>query len=271
MDRIDYIGDEASELTGVSRSLEERTLLQFVLEHGTDRIFFKDRESRFIRISRSLAKRFGLQDEEEIVGKTDFDFFSPSHAQAAFDDEKKIMQTGEPIFGKIEKETLPDGRIRYAITTKMPLRNENGNTVGTCGISTDLTKQVDEEEMLAKTYTLLGGAQVEKIFATSKQLGRWSIQRMRSFGKTGSRTSLRATIEIPGSAVFTGAFVPHSSIRSATSKQWESGLWGVGVRRQGGVLQKRPTRLAWRVARGACERRFPRGWRRGFRACSWER
>jgi hypothetical protein len=73
------------------------------------------------------------------------------------------MQTGEPIFGNVENETMPDGRIRYAFTTKLPLRNEDGSIVGTCGISTDLAKQMDEEELVAKNYTLLGGAQVEKI------------------------------------------------------------------------------------------------------------
>jgi PAS domain S-box-containing protein len=151
------------ELAVVSKGLEDHALLQFVLDHSSDRIFFKDKESRFIRISRSLARRFGLHDEDEVVGKTDFDFFSPLHAQNAFDDEQKVMQTGQPIFGKIERETLPDGRIRYAYTTKMPLRNEHGNIIGTCGISTDLAKQMNDEEMLAKSYTLLGGAQVEKI------------------------------------------------------------------------------------------------------------
>ncbi|HSI11393.1 MAG TPA: PAS domain-containing protein [Chthoniobacter sp.] len=147
----------------ISKGLEDHALLQFVLDHSSDRIFFKDKESRFIRISRSLAKRFGLQDEDAVVGKTDFDFFSPLHAQNAFNDERQIMQTGQPIFGKIERETMPDGRIRFAYTTKMPLRSDNGNIVGTCGISTDLAKQMNDEEMVAKSYTLLGGAQVEKI------------------------------------------------------------------------------------------------------------
>lgn len=153
----------APQLAVVSKGLEDHALLQFVLDHSSDRIFFKDKESRFIRISRSLARRFGLHDEDEVVGKTDFDFFSPLHARCAFEDERKIMQTGQPIFGKIERETMPDGRIRFAYTTKMPLRNDDGNIVGTCGISTDLAKQMNDEEMVAKSYTLLGGAQVEKI------------------------------------------------------------------------------------------------------------
>jgi PAS domain S-box-containing protein len=163
MDSVLYATKPALKFAVASRGLEDHALLQFVLDHSSDRIFFKDKESRFIRISRSLARRFGLHDEDEIVGKTDFDFFSPLHAQNAFDDEQRIMQTGQPIFGKIERETMPDGRIRYAYTTKMPLRNESGNIIGTCGISTDLAKQMNDEEMLAKSYTLLGGAQVEKI------------------------------------------------------------------------------------------------------------
>lgn len=163
MESIACAAKPTLKLAVASKGLEDHALLQFVLDHSSDRIFFKDKESRFIRISRSLARRFGLHDEDEIVGKTDFDFFSPLHAQSAFDDEQRIMQTGQPIFGKIERETMPDGRIRYAYTTKMPLRNEGGNIIGTCGISSDLAKQMNNEEMLAKSYTLLGGAQVEKI------------------------------------------------------------------------------------------------------------
>jgi len=163
MDSVTCATQSPLQLAVASKGLEDHALLQFVLDHSSDRIFFKDKQSRFIRISRSLARRFGLHDEDEIVGKTDFDFFSPLHAQTAFDDEQRIMQTGQPIFGKIERETMPDGRIRYAYTTKMPLRNESGNIIGTCGISTDLAKQMNDEEMLAKSHTLLGGAQVEKI------------------------------------------------------------------------------------------------------------
>lgn len=137
----------------------ERGLLHFLLENIPDHIYFKDRESRFIRISKGLAQLFGLSSALEAVGKTDFDFFTHEHAQPAFDDEQEVMRTGQPIVGKVEKETMPDESVRWAITTKMPLRDMNGAIIGTCGISKDFTAQKALEDALGESNQQLAARQ----------------------------------------------------------------------------------------------------------------
>jgi len=115
--------------------LTEDDLLKAFLEHVPDGVYFKDRESRFVRISRSLAQKFGFNNPGEAFHKTDFDIFSDEHARQAFEDEQAIVRSGEPMVEKEEKETWPDGRETWVLTTKLPLRDNHGNIIGTMGIS----------------------------------------------------------------------------------------------------------------------------------------
>src|SRR5205807_1866063 len=103
----------------------ERDLLRALLDNIPDNIYFKDRQSRFVKVGQALAKKFNLKDSEEAVGKTDFDFFTPEHAQAAYEDEQFIIRTGQPIIGRMEKETWHDGRVTWGLTTKMPFRDKD--------------------------------------------------------------------------------------------------------------------------------------------------
>ncbi|MBI1916012.1 MAG: PAS domain-containing protein [Planctomycetes bacterium] len=134
---------------------QERSLLHTLLDNLPDCIYFKDRESRFLRINRALALHFGLTDPAEAVGKTDFDFFTDEHARQAFADEQELMRTGRPVIGLEEKETWPDGHETWVSTTKMPLRDNEGRICGSFGISRDITEKKRTESALAEERNLL--------------------------------------------------------------------------------------------------------------------
>jgi len=133
----------------------ERDLLGALLEYSPDPIYFKDLQSRFLKTSRHMVVFSGMKDVNDLVGKTDFDFFAEEHARPAFEDEQEIMRTGLPLIGKVEKEVLKGGRETWALTSKMPLRDKAGQIIGTFGISKDITVIKQGEVELAYQRDLL--------------------------------------------------------------------------------------------------------------------
>ena len=132
-------------LTGI-----EQTCIRNLLNTIPERIYFKDLESRFLLVSAGwLATAAPGHTLEEVLGKTDFDFFSDEHAAAAFADEQRIIRTGEPIIGKLEQESFQDRTGPWVASTKMPLLDDKGEIIGTFGISRDVTAQVNAENALA--------------------------------------------------------------------------------------------------------------------------
>ena len=133
-----------------SRSQLERLCIRNLLGQSEERVFFKDLASRFVLVSEGFVSALaGGRSTDEVVGLTDFDIFSSPHATAAFEDEQRIIQTGEPMAAKLERETFVAGPDRWVSTVKRPLRDDDGNIVGTWGISRDVTAQVEAEEALA--------------------------------------------------------------------------------------------------------------------------
>src|SRR5262249_13641522 len=112
----------------------DRHLIRALMDNSPDRIYVKDNESRFVHISRELARVFGLNDPAEAVGKTDADFFAPEFAQQCRADELEVIRTGKPLLGKEEKEIHPDGRVTWAVTTTLPLRGTRGEVIGVLGL-----------------------------------------------------------------------------------------------------------------------------------------
>ncbi len=129
----------------------ERNLLHALLDTLPDSVYFKDAESRFIRISKAKALRNGLGDPAHAIGKSDYDFMGEDQARASQADEQEIMRTGVPKINAERKIKRLDGSYRWSLITKLPLRDPDGNIVGTFGVTRDITGQKEAEEALKQS------------------------------------------------------------------------------------------------------------------------
>lgn len=128
----------------------ERGQLQALMDNIPDTIYFKDTSSRFTRINRAHAKKFGISDPASAIGKSDFDFFPKVSASEKYADEQKIMKTGQPLINKVEKNIYSNGRTRWISATKVPIKSADQKVIGIVGISRDITPMVEADEKQAQ-------------------------------------------------------------------------------------------------------------------------
>jgi len=134
---------------------QEEHLLHSFMDSIPDSVYFKDAQGHYIRVNQAMSNRFGQSNPAALLGKTDFDFFSEEHARAAYEDEQEIMQTGQPVIRKEEKETWPGRADTWVLTSKTPLRDAGGKIIGISGISVDITKRKQAEEQVHEQARLL--------------------------------------------------------------------------------------------------------------------
>ncbi|MEO5957627.1 MAG: PAS domain-containing protein, partial [Opitutaceae bacterium] len=133
----------------------DSAILHVLMDTLPDRIYFKDLESRFVRNNAAHARSLGASSPDACIGKTDFDFFSTEHAHRALEDEQEIIRSGKAIIAKIERLTMRDGKQGWASTTKLPWRDASGRTIGTFGVTRDVTATKEAEEKLVEERNLL--------------------------------------------------------------------------------------------------------------------
>ena len=127
----------------------EQSLFHSFMETIPASVFFKDLDSRFVRANPLSAPRLGAKNVEELIGKTDFDFFPEEEARLRYEQEQQILRTGQPA--QVEER----GFGRWVLTTRAPWYGENGELAGTFGISTDITDKKLAEQALEESRQLM--------------------------------------------------------------------------------------------------------------------
>lgn len=209
----------------------ERDLLQALLDHSPDIIYFQDPQSRFVKVGRAVARRFDVSDPEQLVGKTVFDLVEPGLAQVFYDEEQEILRTGNPIVNKVEKLVDQKGGRSWTSVTKVPIYDRAGKILGLVGVARDITQLIETEQALRdaeEKYRAIFENSVEGIFQTTLD-GRFlqanpALARIYGFPSTdelmAARTDVRTQVYVePGRREeFVRQVLEHGSITGFESE-----------------------------------------------------
>lgn len=130
-------------------------LLQSVVEYVPGRIFWKDRDSRYLGCNTEFAKDAGHARPDELIGKTDFEMGWKDQAELYRADDQAVMESGQPKLDYEELQTTPDGDMIWLSTSKVPLRDESQQVIGMLGLYRDITERKRAEEALSENQARL--------------------------------------------------------------------------------------------------------------------
>jgi PAS domain S-box-containing protein len=126
----------------------ERRILRTLIDNIPDFMYVKDTQCRFMVANLHLAHVVGVGTPEELLGKTDFDFFPRTQATRFYEDEQAVIHSGQPLYNRDEKGTDSAGNEIHILTTKVPLLDSEGHIIGIAGVGHDISGRTKMEEAL---------------------------------------------------------------------------------------------------------------------------
>jgi diguanylate cyclase (GGDEF)-like protein/PAS domain S-box-containing protein len=120
--------------------LSDKALFETLMASPSDSVYFKDRESRLLRVSLKMAQSLGFENQADLIGKTDVDLFGPAFGRVTRAEEVRIMETGHPLVGAIESRQMQDGRTNWTQTTKRPIYDDDRRIIGVWGITREINE-----------------------------------------------------------------------------------------------------------------------------------
>lgn len=159
LEEIQATQEQLQRQTEAMRAIQDKLILEksmfsVLMEYLPDRLTYKDKESKVIRVNKAKAKRFNLEPDQ-MVGTSDFDFFPAEHAQKARNEEVELMRIGDPMLNIQEKVSFDNGNVMFINTSRIPFKNEENDLIGVFIISKDITQQKLQEATITTQDKLL--------------------------------------------------------------------------------------------------------------------
>ena len=150
LEKINFnLQDEIAERIRIENELANgRNMLRTLIDSMQEEVYAKDIESRYILANSRLLSSFGLNEFNEIIGKTDFNFLPQNEAMENYRDENAVLKAKGQIIYFEKIVTVSEGKTRWYGITKVPMRDKDGNITGLVGIKRDITDHKEAEENL---------------------------------------------------------------------------------------------------------------------------
>jgi PAS domain S-box-containing protein len=159
--RIWYFRDITERKRAEEELYQSRQMLQSILDTIPQRVFWKDRNLSYLGCNKALAIDTGLKDPAEIIGKNDYELAWRESAGLYRADDNLVMEHATPRLNFDETLRRPDGSLSWVRTSKLPLRDREGNVIGVIGTYEDITERKQAEEKLKLTLDDLGRSNQE--------------------------------------------------------------------------------------------------------------
>jgi len=129
---------------------DEGHLLRVLIDNIPDFIYIKDTRSKFVLANQKVRQVLHLDSPNDILGKSDHDYYPKELADKFYRDEQEIMKSGKPMINHEESGLDERGNDIFVSTTKIPLKNKDGKIIGIVGIGRDITHLIRAETRLVE-------------------------------------------------------------------------------------------------------------------------
>jgi PAS domain S-box-containing protein len=125
---------------------QSRSMLQLIIESIPVRVFWKDRDLRYLGCNTLFARDAGLSHPQQLLGKDDFAMGWREQADLYMSDDRQVMESRRPKINIVEPQTTPTGDKIWLNTSKVPLQMPSGEVFGVLGVYEDITARYQAEE-----------------------------------------------------------------------------------------------------------------------------
>jgi PAS domain S-box-containing protein len=126
----------------------EHNLLRTLIDNLPDYIYVKDKDFKHLLNNRANVELLGELTEADTLGKSVFDYMPKDLAEKYIEDDRKVLESGKPLYNREELIQVNNGTTRWLLTTKVPLKNKAREIIGLVGISRDITKRKEAEQQI---------------------------------------------------------------------------------------------------------------------------